>query len=171
MVHVHAILPRRAAAGAVALLQRRLAIRAVYSRPDRNSSPGISEAPPSSGSAALTGGFPMHPFLNWRFPTLLSLLALSLTACNSRPAPAVKDGEIAIDNFTFTPATITVPRGTTITWINRDDVPHTVVANDGRFHSAALDTDDRYSHAFTEPGTYPYFCGVHPHMTGQVIVK
>ena|SRR5579871_2439517 len=79
--------------------------------------------------------------------------------------------QVTIDNFNFTPATITVPAGTIVTWINHDDVPHTVTANDGQFASKALDTDDRYSHVFSVPGTYAYFCAVHPHMTGQVIVK
>ena len=78
---------------------------------------------------------------------------------------------VAIDNFSFSPAIITVPAGTTLTWVNHDDVPHTVTANDKVFSSGALDTDDRYSHVFATPGTYPYFCAVHTHMTGQVIVK
>ena len=78
---------------------------------------------------------------------------------------------VSIDNFTFTPSTITVPIGTTVTWVNHDDVPHTVTANDKGFGSKAMDTDDRFSHQFTAPGTYPYFCAVHKHMTGQVIVK
>ena len=78
---------------------------------------------------------------------------------------------VSIDNFSFTPTAITVPAGTTVTWVNHDDVPHTVTANDKVFSSGALDTDERYSHAFAIPGTYSYFCAVHTHMTGQVIVK
>jgi plastocyanin len=78
---------------------------------------------------------------------------------------------VAIDNFSFNPATITVPAGTTVTWVNHDDVPHTVTANDKAFTSKAMDTDDRFTHQFTQPGTYPYFCAVHTHMTGTVIVK
>ena len=81
--------------------------------------------------------------------------------------------QVVIDNFTFSPPTLTVPVGATVTWINRDDVPHTATstAKPKLFDSGALDTDDRYTHAFTEPGTYPYFCAVHPKMTGQIIVK
>ncbi len=79
--------------------------------------------------------------------------------------------EVAIDNFSFNPPTVTVAVGTTVTWVNHDDVPHTVTASDKGFNSKALDTDDRFSRVFTAPGTYSYFCMVHPHMTGQVIVK
>jgi len=89
----------------------------------------------------------------------------------SAPATRPTLSEVAIDNFTFTPATITVAAGTTVSWVNHDDVPHTVTANDKTFTSKAMDTDDRYSHQFTAPGTYPYFCAVHKHMTAQVIVK
>jgi len=90
----------------------------------------------------------------------------------SQPAatqPTVSD--VSIDNFTFTPSSITVPVGTTVTWVNHDDVPHTVTANDKAFGSKTMDTDDRFSHKFTATGTYAYFCAVHKHMTGQVIVK
>jgi len=78
--------------------------------------------------------------------------------------------EVTIDNFTFGPAELSVPVGTTVTWINRDDIPHTVVAKDKGFRSKALDTDDRYSFTFTSAGTYDYFCGLHPHMTGKIVV-
>lgn len=78
--------------------------------------------------------------------------------------------EVAIDNFTFGPADLSVPVGTTVTWVNRDDIPHSIVANDKGFVSKALDTNDRYSFTFTKAGTYNYFCGLHPHMTGKVIV-
>ncbi len=83
--------------------------------------------------------------------------------------PATKD--VSIDNFTFTPSTINVRVGTTVTWVNHDDVPHTVTANDKGFGSKAMDTDERFSYRFAAPGTYAYFCAVHKHMTGQVIVK
>jgi amicyanin len=78
--------------------------------------------------------------------------------------------EVTIDNFTFGPAELSVPVGTTVTWINRDDIPHTVVAKDKGFRSKALDTDDRYSFTFASAGTYDYFCGLHPHMTGKIVV-
>jgi plastocyanin len=79
--------------------------------------------------------------------------------------------KVAIDNFSFSPAEVTIPAGSTVVWVNRDDVPHTVVSNTKTFSSKALDTDDQYSHVFATAGTYPYYCSVHPHMTGQIIVK
>jgi plastocyanin len=79
--------------------------------------------------------------------------------------------EIKIDNFSFGPASLTVAPGTTVTWTNRDDIPHTVVADDKTFKSKPLDTDDTYAYTFDKPGTYPYFCSLHPHMTGTVVVQ
>jgi plastocyanin len=81
--------------------------------------------------------------------------------------------EVKIDNFSFGPATVTVPVGTTITWTNRDDIPHTVVSSDDpkTFKSKVLDTDDKFSFTFTKAGIYPYFCSIHPKMTGKVIVQ
>ena len=79
--------------------------------------------------------------------------------------------EVKIDNFSFGPATITVPVGTTVTLINRDDIPHTVASDDKLFKSKALDTDDKFSFTFTKAGTYGYFCSLHPKMTGKVIVQ
>jgi plastocyanin len=84
---------------------------------------------------------------------------------------AVSGPTINIDNFTFGPMEITVPAGATVTWINGDDVPHTVRAVDGSFHSKPLDTGDRYSVTFTGPGEYDYYCSIHPRMTAKVIVK
>jgi plastocyanin len=78
---------------------------------------------------------------------------------------------VTVDNFSFTPKEITVVAGTTITWVNHDDVPHTVVSTDKKFKSKALDTDDQFSFTFTDSGTYAYFCSVHPMMTGKVIVQ
>ena len=79
--------------------------------------------------------------------------------------------QVAIENFSFTPATLTIAAGTTVTWINHDDVTHTVTAADKRFVSGAIDTDGTYSHQFTTPGTYAYHCAIHPTMTAQIIVK
>lgn len=79
---------------------------------------------------------------------------------------------VNIDNFVFGPEALTVPVGTTVTWINRDDIPHNIVSNDKHtFKSKVLDTDETFSFTFTKPGEYGYFCGLHPHMTGKVIVK
>ena len=80
--------------------------------------------------------------------------------------------EVAIDNFSFLPKEITVSVGTTVTWTNHDDVPHVVASADDQFKkSAALDTDESFSHTFTVAGNYTYFCSIHPHMTGKIIVK
>ena len=105
------------------------------------------------------------------------LLALQFGAqAQSAPTAAGQDSkgqtvDVKIDNFSFSPATITVPAGTTVKWTNRDDIPHTVVNDDQKFQSKALDTDESYSYTFTKPGTYPYFCSIHPKMTGKVVVQ
>jgi plastocyanin len=79
---------------------------------------------------------------------------------------------VTIDNFTFTPPELTVAVGTTVKWVNHDDIPHSVVNKDKVFRSnAALDTDDSFSYTFASAGTFDYFCGLHPHMVGKVIVK
>ena len=79
---------------------------------------------------------------------------------------------ISIDNFTFNPQSLTVKAGTTVTWTNKDDIPHGIAATNNAFkRSQALDTDDSYSFTFTTPGTYQYFCYIHPHMTGTIVVQ
>ena len=78
--------------------------------------------------------------------------------------------EVKIDNFTFAPQKLTVKAGTTATWINEDDIPHTVVST-GHFRSKPLDTGDKFTFTFTTPGTYEYFCSLHPHMTGTIVVE
>jgi len=78
---------------------------------------------------------------------------------------------IMIDNFSFMSPTLTVPVGAKVTWINHDDVPHTVVSTEDKFKSKALDTDESFSFTFTEPGSYPYFCSLHPKMVAKVIVE
>src|SRR5262249_50251644 len=79
--------------------------------------------------------------------------------------------QVKIDNFAFTPAVITVKVGAQVTWINQDDIPHTVDSSEGKFKSSALDTDDKFQFRFTEPGEYPFYCRMHPKMTGKVIVQ
>jgi plastocyanin len=80
--------------------------------------------------------------------------------------------EVKIDNFSFGSMKLTVSAGTTVTWINNDDVPHTVVSDDKTtFRSKALDTGDKFSYTFTKPGEYPYFCSVHPKMMAEVVVQ
>ncbi|HLH97725.1 MAG TPA: cupredoxin family copper-binding protein [Xanthobacteraceae bacterium] len=105
------------------------------------------------GRAAVLGG-------------LVGLLAGA--AVWAAPTPGT---EVKIDNFTFAPQRVTVKAGTTITWVNEDDIPHTVSATGKEFKSKVLDTDDKYSFTFTTAGTYEYFCSLHPHMTGTIVVE
>ena len=86
-------------------------------------------------------------------------------------SPAPQGGTaVSISNFKFNPATLTVPVGTTVTWTNQDEEPHTVAAKDGSFHSPGMDTHGTYSFTFTTPGSYDYICSIHPFMTGTVVV-
>jgi plastocyanin len=101
--------------------------------------------------------------------TAVVLAAVILPSHAQTAAPA---GAVAIDNFTFGPQSLTVTAGTTVTWINKDDIPHGIASsNNGFAKSKALDTDDSYSFTFTTPGTYQYFCYIHPHMTGTIVVQ
>jgi len=88
-------------------------------------------------------------------------------------APSNQTMTVKIDNFTFKPKELEITVGTTVTWQNADDVPHTATSKDDpqTFDSGPLDTDEKFSFTFTKPGKYPYYCKVHPHMTGVVIVK
>ncbi len=87
-------------------------------------------------------------------------------------SPGTANGsQVVIDNFTFGPQTLTVKAGTTVTWVNHDDTAHTVTSVDKVFGSNALDTGDRFSYEFKTPGTYKYFCTIHPQMTGKVVVQ
>ncbi len=105
------------------------------------------------------------------------LFAQALAASRPSGTPPPKQRSVAappvvrIDNFTFSPAEITIASGTTLTWENADDSPHKIVATGKAFRSQAMDTDESYSFTFTAPGTYDYFCSLHPHMQGKVIVK
>jgi plastocyanin len=86
------------------------------------------------------------------------------------PTPSTAN-QVMVENFSFQPGTLTVKAGTTVTWVNHDDEPHTVNENNKTFKSGTLDTDAKFSYKFTSPGTYSYFCSLHPRMTGQIIVK
>jgi plastocyanin len=90
-----------------------------------------------------------------------------------RSLAAAQPREVKIDDYSFSPGALTVPLGTTVTWVNHDETVHTVVAGDNprSFRSAGLDTDDKFSFTFNKAGTYAYFCSVHPHMTGKIIVR
>jgi plastocyanin len=105
--------------------------------------------------------------------TVLGAAVGSLLAASALFARA--DGPtstVLIDNFTFGPQTLTVKAGTTVTWTNKDDIPHGIGSSNNAFkRSAALDTDDSYSFTFTTPGSYQYFCYLHPHMVGSIVVE
>jgi plastocyanin len=98
---------------------------------------------------------------------LLSAGSPGSSANTAEPASA----EVKVDNFSFGPATLRVAVGTTVTWTNRDDIPHTIVSTDKVFKSKVLDTDEKFSFTFSKAGTYPYFCSIHPKMTGSVVVQ
>ena len=107
---------------------------------------------------------------------LLVVLGFGITELGARNFTAsaqqkAETAEVKIENFSFGPTELTVPAGTTVTWINRDDIPHTVVSTDKVFKSKVLDTDEKFSFTFSKAGTYPYFCSIHPKMTGKVIVQ
>ena len=103
----------------------------------------------------------------------IALAAAVLAPAAIFPTASVQaaETEVNIDQFTFYPQRITVKAGTTVTWSNEDDVPHTVASSSKVFKSKALDTADKFSFTFTTPGTYDYFCSLHPHMTGAVVVE
>jgi plastocyanin len=118
-----------------------------------------------------------------RIKLMLGFTALVMTAfvlttgtrANSATSPGDKPASgatVKIDNFSFGPATITIPAGSTVTWTNSDDVPHVVTSDDNKmFKSKALDTDDHFSFTFAKPGTYNYYCAIHPKMTAKIVVQ
>jgi plastocyanin len=99
------------------------------------------------------------------------LLAGPRSVAAKAQQPAAATAEVKIDNFSFGPGTLTVAVGTTVVWANHDDIPHTVVSTEGVFKSKVLDTDEKFSYAFTKAGTFPYFCSIHPKMTGKIVVQ
>jgi plastocyanin len=108
--------------------------------------------------------------------TALLAGVLALAPFSPMPAPSAARAEpvaaeVKLDNFTFAPQRLTVKAGTTVTWLNEDDIPHTVVATGLAFRSKVLDTDDKFSFTFTTAGTFEYFCSLHPHMTGTIVVE
>ncbi len=114
---------------------------------------GLGVAPWGAGAA--TGGAPA--------------LAASL---DEKPAAGARAAEVRIENFTFAPAALEVAAGTTVTWVNHDDMPHTVVSSDHTtFKSKALDSGAKFSYVFAKPGRYSYYCSLHPRMTGTVVVR
>ncbi len=111
----------------------------------------------------------MSKMLTRRASALLvvSAIAVALMAASARAA----DVEVGIHNFTFAPQKTTVKAGTTVVWVNSDDIPHNVVSKTMVFKSNVIDTDEKFSFTFTKLGAYPYFCALHPHMTGTIVVE
>ena len=106
-------------------------------------------------------------------PVLIAMLLLlpGSRSLRANDQPSAASAGVNIDNFVFGPQTITVPVGATVTWTNKDDIPHTSVSTEGVFKSKVLDTDEKFSYTFTKAGTYPYYCTIHPKMTGKVVVQ
>lgn len=102
--------------------------------------------------------------------TSITLAVIMAAVTAIEPVRAADSQEIHIDNFTFSPQTLSVPVGTTIVWVNRDDTPHRLVGNKAEFKSPVLDTDEKYSWTATQAGSVAYFCSMHPHMTGTIVV-
>ena len=98
-------------------------------------------------------------------------VVLVLHPIRAKSAAAASPMEVRVDNFTFGPDTLTVPVNSTVTWVNKDDVPHTIASSDRVFKSKALDTDDKYSYTFAKVGTYAYYCSIHPKMVGKIVVQ
>jgi plastocyanin len=113
--------------------------------------------------------------LLWSAAALVLPLALAsvlvLHPTRAKGEAAASQLQVQVDNFTFGPATLTVPVNSTVTWVNKDDLPHVIASNDGVFKSKALDTDDKFSYTFSKSGTYAYFCSIHPKMVGTIVVK
>lgn len=109
---------------------------------------------------------------------LVALMAVGVVGVGAGPGRLTASAqqkpatmEVKIDNFSFGPTTLTVAVGTAVTWVNHDDIPHTVVSTEGVFKSKVLDTDEKFSFTFTKAGSFPYFCSIHPKMTGTVVVQ
>ena len=107
----------------------------------------------------------------------VAALAILIVAAAGRPSSATaaqqkaSETAVKIDNFTFSPAALTIHAGETVRWTNHDDLPHNVVSEDKSFKSKTLDTDENFSFTFSKPGTYTYYCSIHPRMTGKVVVQ
>jgi plastocyanin len=137
-----------------------LMVVAGCSSPQSATSPSVT-----FGSAATTPGIPgmsgMAPMPN---------MPAGTSQASAGPAAPVAGNAVNIDNFAFAPATLTVHAGSTVTWTNRDEEPHTVVANDGSFHSPGMGSQATFSYTFTKSGTFDYVCSIHPYMHATVVV-
>src|SRR5436190_6929923 len=123
----------------------------------------------AAGHASATFQSGMTPGMSGMTPGMTDMQSPSPSA-SPADSPAPEGGTaVSINDFKFTPATLTVPLGTTVIWTNQDEEPHTVAAKDGSFHSPGMDTHATYSFTFTTPGSYDYTCSIHPFMTGTVV--
>ena len=110
----------------------------------------------------------MNVARNLALGAIAPLVAIAIAAVTPARAATI---EVKIDNFTFNPKQVTVKAGDTVTWVNHDDIPHTVTSKTMAFRSKALDSDDKFSFTFTAPGSFDYFCSLHPMMTGTIVVE
>jgi plastocyanin len=130
------------------------------SRPAAQPSPSVTFGSAASGTPGMPGMSPMPP-----------VTGASTGAPSATDSPAAAAGDaVTIDNFAFAPATLTVKAGSTVTWTNKDEEPHTVAATDGSFHSPGMGTGATFSHAFPSAGKFDYVCSIHPSMHGTVVV-
>jgi plastocyanin len=106
-----------------------------------------------------------------RVATALTVATFAMAAVFPTASAQAAETLVQIDQFIFAPQRVSVKAGTTVTWVNDDDIPHVVVASNKLFKSKTLDTNDKFSFTFTTPGTYEYFCSLHPHMTGTIVVE
>ncbi len=102
---------------------------------------------------------------------IFSGVMLITIAIHASASPNAQKASVKIDNFTFNPATVTVKAGSTVHWTNSDDIPHNVASTDKLFKSKVMDTSEEFEYKFDKPGTYEYFCSLHPKMTAKVIVQ
>jgi plastocyanin len=105
-------------------------------------------------------------------PIIIAILMIAgSSGMTANAESSAANADVKIDNFSFGPQIVTVPVGATVTWTNHDDIPHTVVSTEGVFKSKVRDTDEKFTYTFTKAGTYPYYCTIHPKMTGQIVVQ
>src|SRR5579859_1130173 len=136
-----------------------------------SASPASTSCRASKSSRSSTRRLRAKGNMTMKWTTLRSpVAAAAVLLCLGGATAQAQELKITIDNFTFTPAELTVKVGDTVTWTNHDDIPHTVVSA-GKFRSKAMDTDNSFSFTFTSAGDYQYFCSLHPHMTGMIKVE
>ena len=133
---------------------------AACSAPAKAPAPTVDFGPNGGTSVGMSG-----------MPGMPGMASGPAATTSTAPAPPVPGTAVSITNFAFTPATLTVTVGDTVTWTNKDEEPHNVVASDGSFRSPGLDANGTYSFTFTKPGSVDYICGIHPFMHGTVMVN